>query len=50
MDALSGEVGWAKSLAESGIQQTPEALETNGADQNPRRVGLCLKGNYPDRW
>jgi hypothetical protein len=35
MDALSGELGWAKSLAESGLQQTPEALETNGADRDP---------------
>jgi hypothetical protein len=38
MDALSAEVGWAKSLAESGIQQIPDGLEINGAEAKPRRV------------
>jgi len=46
MDALSDGAGWAKSLAESGIQQTPEALEANGAGRNPCRVGLSLRGNH----
>jgi len=40
MDALSDDVGWAKSLAESGIQQTPEAPESTGAESEsvPRRA------------